>query len=522
MSNLNIGARLGLGFGAVLALLLAVLVLGLTSMTRIGERADDIVHDKNVKLATANIMVDNVRNIALALTTTIVTPSTQQMNAELQKVANYRKLYDDARQKLEGMLDTEQEKALLAKVDRALADGRAKNDKLIALRKDGEIQDATEYLLGTSGPGVNGMLAALDELIAHEAELANEASEDATSTFRNGRWLMIGLGLLAAVAGAVIAMLVTRSITRPLAQAVHVAETVAAGDLSSTISTDRRDEMGRLLKALKDMNDALLGVVGQVRSGTGAIATASREIAAGNLDLSARTEQQAGSLEETASTMEELTATVRQNADSANQANELARNASQVATRGGEIVSQVVSTMGTIDASSRKIGDITGVIDSIAFQTNILALNAAVEAARAGEQGRGFAVVASEVRTLAQRSAAAAREIKELIGASTATVDAGSRLVAEAGRTMGDIVESIGRVTEIMGGIAHASQEQSAGIDQVNQAITQMDEVTQQNAALVEEAAAASQSMQEQAARLEEVVAFFRTGESSSRALLAS
>jgi methyl-accepting chemotaxis protein len=260
------------------------------------------------------------------------------------------------------------------------------------------------------------------------------------------------------------------------------------------------------------MNDSLLGVVALVRHGTDAIATASSEIAAGNLDLSSRTEEQASSLEETASSMEELTSTVKQNADNARQANQLAKSAAEVAVRGGSIVSQVVDTMGTINASSKKIVDIIGVIDGIAFQTNILALNAAVEAARAGEQGRGFAVVATEVRNLAHRSASAAKEIKELIAASVANVDTGSRLVNEAGQTMGDIVDSIVRVTDIMGEITSATHEQTIGIEQINMAIAQMDEVTQQNAALVEEAAAASQSMQEQAGELAHVVGFFKTG----------
>ncbi|WUR13012.1 methyl-accepting chemotaxis protein [[Empedobacter] haloabium] len=512
LANLRIGARLGLGFATVLVLLVAIIALALTSLARIGQRTHDIVHDKNVKLAAANTMVDNIRNITLSLTTIMVTPSTEAMNAELAKVAEARKRYGAAKAELVKRLTTDKEKALMATVDKLLAEGAVKNNKLIELRKEGEVQDGTDYLLKEAAPSLTGVLAAMDELIAYEAEQANAAGEQATAVYGSTQTLMLALGAIALLAGCAVAYLVTRSITQPLGEALKVAETVAGGDLSSTIVADRKDETGRLLQALKGMNDALLNVVTQVRGGTEAIGTASREIAAGNMDLSSRTEEQASSLEETASSMEELTSTVRQNADNAQQANELARSASQVAVKGGAIVAQVVDTMGTINTSSRKIVDIIAVIDGIAFQTNILALNAAVEAARAGEQGRGFAVVANEVRGLAQRSAAAAREIKELITASVASVDEGSRLVHDAGQTMGDIVQSIQRVTDIMGDIASASQEQTTGIGQINTAITQMDEVTQQNAALVEEAAAASQSMQEQAAHLAQVVAFFRTG----------
>ena len=310
--------------------------------------------------------------------------------------------------------------------------------------------------------------------------------------------------------GSVCAWLITRSITAPLQAAVKVAETVAAGDLRTHFGTAASDEIGDLMRALHGMNEALRKVVSEVQTGTNAIATASGEIAAGNQDLSARTEQQASSLEETASSMEELTSTVKQNADNARQANQMAVAASGVAERGGSIVSQVVDTMGAIDTASTKIVDIIGVIDGIAFQTNILALNAAVEAARAGEQGRGFAVVATEVRSLAQRSAAAAREIKTLIGDSVEQVNNGTRLVQQAGSTMGEVVDSVRRVTDIMAEITAASAEQSMGIDQVNQAIAQMDQVTQQNAALVEEAAAAAESMQDQAARLAQVAAGFQ------------
>ena len=325
----------------------------------------------------------------------------------------------------------------------------------------------------------------------------------------------IGLIVLSIACGIVIGAWLVAGIARSLAQALRIANSVAAGDLTERIDIASRDEIGQLLEALQKMNTGLVAIVTEVRSGTEVIATASSQIAAGNQDLSCRTEEQASSLEETAASMEELTSTVRQNADNARQANTLAETASTVASRGGQVIGQVVATMGEINDSSRKIVDIIGVIDAIAFQTNILALNAAVEAARAGEQGRGFAVVASEVRNLAQRSASAAREIKTLIGTSVERADAGSKLVDEAGATMHEIVQSVRRVADIMGEITSASSEQTAGIDQINVAIAQMDQVTQQNAALVEQASAASESMQDQARKLAQAVGLFKLGDAS-------
>ena len=352
--------------------------------------------------------------------------------------------------------------------------------------------------------------ATLNEIIKLNNGVADASVKDGGAAVIRSESLMLILGLLASALGMGCAAYITRAITQPINAAVKVAQTVASGDLTSHIEVHTTEETGQLLQALKDMNSSLVNIVAQVRSGTETIATASTEIASGNLDLSSRTEEQASSLEETASSMEELTATVRQNADNAQQANQLALSASGVAVKGGEVVGKVVETMDAINDSSRKIVDIISVIDGIAFQTNILALNAAVEAARAGEQGRGFAVVASEVRNLAQRSAAAAKEIKTLIGDSVEAVDAGSKLVAEAGNTMAEIVASVQRVTDIMAEISLATQEQSSGIDQINQAIGQMDQVTQQNAALVEEAAAAAESLQEQSGQLAGVVSVFK------------
>jgi methyl-accepting chemotaxis protein len=354
--------------------------------------------------------------------------------------------------------------------------------------------------------------ALLRELASFEQQLNDVALRDADNAYRSARTLMIAFGVLALATGGLAAWLITRGLLRQLggepAEAVRIAGRIAAGDLAVEIETHPRDDSS-LMYAMRSMRDSLARIVSQVRTGTDTIATASAQIAAGNFDLSARTEQQASSLEETASSMEEMTSAVKQNADNARQANSLAMSASHVAEKGGDVVSQVVHTMGAINQSAQKIVEIIGVIDGIAFQTNILALNAAVEAARAGEQGRGFAVVATEVRNLAQRSAAAAKEIKALISDSVEKVDSGNKLVEEAGATMHEVVDSIKRVTDIMSEIVAASVEQASGIDQVNQAVTQMDTVTQQNASLVEEAAAAAQSMTEQADHLAQVVSVF-------------
>ncbi|GIZ50900.1 methyl-accepting chemotaxis protein [Noviherbaspirillum aridicola] len=380
----------------------------------------------------------------------------------------------------------------------------------IAAVRAGNREQANELLQGAMEENFKPLRKTIDELIQLQLDVARADFERSQQRYRLvfyscGAAILFGLAL-----AAVLGWWLVRAITRPLDKAVRVAGAIAAGDLTQQIEVRSRDETGRLMQALKDMNDSLVGIVGQVRGSTENIAAASGQIASGNLDLSSRTEQQASSLQETASSMEELTSTVRQNADNARQANQLAGSASEVANRGGAVVNDVVATMTAIDASSRKIVDIIGVIDGIAFQTNILALNAAVEAARAGEQGRGFAVVAAEVRSLAQRSAGAAREIKSLIDDSVSRISSGSELVARAGATMDEVVASVRRVSDIIGEISAASQEQTAGIEQVNQAISQMDETTQQNASLVEQAAAASASMQQEAARLAEAVGQFR------------
>ncbi|WP_295758837.1 methyl-accepting chemotaxis protein [Undibacterium sp.] len=380
----------------------------------------------------------------------------------------------------------------------------------MAAMRANDIKLAGEILHTKMTPLYQKVQDPLNALIALQLDVAKKEYERSQSFFTKFRIFSISAIAFALIFGVLLGYWLIASISKPLSYAVRIAQNIALGDLTQKIQVESRDETGHLLEALADMNTHLVQTVSEVRNGTDTIATASAQIAAGNLDLSSRTEQQASSLEETASAMEELTSTVKQNADNAGQANQLVVAANDYAVQGQAVVGEVVQTMGSIKDSSRKIVDIIGVIDGIAFQTNILALNAAVEAARAGEQGRGFAVVASEVRNLAQRSASAAKEIKSLIDDSVSKVDAGSGLVDSAGATMSQIVTSVKQVADIMSEIAAASHEQSDGIEQVNLAVMQMDETTQQNAALVEQAAAAAASMQNQAANLAETVSVFK------------
>jgi methyl-accepting chemotaxis protein len=391
----------------------------------------------------------------------------------------------------------------------------ALRDQLLQLIQQADTPAADALLAGKVLPASQEYLAAMQAVQSHEVERARAEGEHLQAEIARAGKVLLLLTLLSVAVGAAMAWFITRSITRPLHQGVAAASVIASGDLSQAVGSAQRDETGELLRALGRMQDALRNLVGQVRHSTDSIGTASAEIATGNQDLSQRTEQTASNLQQAASSMEQLTGTVRQSADSARQANQLAGSAAEVAARGGVVVSQVVATMDDINASSKKIADIIGVIDGIAFQTNILALNAAVEAARAGEQGRGFAVVAGEVRSLAQRSAEAAKEIKGLIGASVEKVQGGSKLVADAGRTMTEIVGSVQRVSDIIGEITAAATEQSQGIGEVNTSVTQLDQMTQQNAALVEQSAAAAESLREQAARLAKLVDTFRLADDS-------
>ena len=523
IKNVKIGARLGMAFAAVLALTCGMTGVGIWELSRVAE-AKDVMKHAAFKQTLAEkwlegIATNSVRTLAKAKSNDAA--DQQYFESEMKAVS---KRITEISKELEPMIASEEGKRLFASVIASRKTYTDIRDAIFVLKTSGEANEVEvrNAIDGKLLPAMNAYLGSVQKVADFQESLFVDANARIDDVNAEARTLLLALGVAALAMGAALAWTLSRSITRPLNSAVRLAQTVAAGDLTSRIDVGSKDEVGQLLEALKAMNASLLKTVTEVRSGTDTIATASKQIAAGNLDLSSRTEEQASSLEETASSMEELNVTVRQNADNARQANVLAEAASGVAAKGGVVIGQVVGTMGEINASARQIADIISVIDGIAFQTNILALNAAVEAARAGEQGRGFAVVATEVRSLAQRSAAAAKDIKTLIDNSVARVEAGSRLVNEAGATMQDIVDSVSRVTDIMSEISAATQEQTAGIDQINQAISQMDQVTQQNAALVEEAAAASEAMQDQAARLANVVSVFRIAGSEAQPAAAA
>ncbi|NUT63262.1 methyl-accepting chemotaxis protein [Herbaspirillum sp. C9C3] len=502
---MKIGTRLGGSFLLVTLLACVLIAASLLTLTQIGRHWSDfsgMVLNKQdyatqgyIKLGDG---VQNFKNYVIR-GKDYDKHFLADMDAIARLMTEYRKLG----------VDNPKEEELLQKINA----GERNYRTAIAKVQDMKTAGATVSEIDASISGADKILGAgFAGLLAIARENANGTGQEISSAIRSGRAIGLGVGAVVVLLATLLATLVTRSITRPIGEAVTIAKTVAAGDLGSRIEVTRKDETGELLQALKDMNSSLQRVVGGVRIGSDTIVTASTQIAGGNLDLSARTEQQASSLEETAAAMEQITSTVRRNADHARQANAMAGSVSEVASRSGLVVSDVVSTMDEIQGSAREIAEIISVIDGIAFQTNILALNAAVEAARAGEQGRGFAVVASEVRSLAQRSATAAKEIKDLIGNSVQKVEAGSQLVRNAGATIEELVVSVRSVTQIMSEISAASGEQEAGIEQVNQAIAQMDTVTQQNAALVEEAAAATEALKEQARRLAESVSVFRLG----------
>jgi methyl-accepting chemotaxis protein len=514
ISNWKIGYRLAAGLGMAIIFMIGIAVVGIGNLGKLNNNTKDLAIDKVPKVILAYETIGGLNDVARAMRNAMLSTDTAVVKAELERVEK-RGVENATRLDKLGKLiaddDDPQSKAKLQEVLAAREKYLVVQSVFLKMSPDDSRRDeSVKYLLNAVRKEQTAYLNALTELVKYQTAAIEDASVVAEQSYSSSRITMVLLTLVAAALAAWVLYWITRSITQPLNRAVGMAQAVAGGDLTMRMEVHSTDETGQLLRALVEMNDALARTVGQVRSGTDTITTASNEIASGNLDLSSRTEQQASSLEETASSMEELTSTVAQNAENARQATRLVVAASDYATKGGQVVGQVVSTMGAIKESSSKIVDIISVIDGIAFQTNILALNAAVEAARAGEQGRGFAVVASEVRNLAQRSASAAKEIKELIGRSVDTVDAGAALVDQAGTTMHSIVQSVQQVAEIMHQISAASSEQSSGIEQVNQAIVSIDDVTQQNAALVEQSAAAAQSMRDQADLLAQAVSVFK------------
>ena len=510
LPNMSTGARVVASFALVLLLMACMSGVSLWRLQAAKDTAANLVEDKLAKQQlTSEILgatqLNGLRAISIARSDSLEVADIfqAQLNAGEKTQAALES-------KLKALPQNDKEALLL----RAAAERKAAylklRDDIFKMKDMGRVQEVSDLIDNQLDGVFKAYIAALDQLLDYQTRAARDLAESSATQFAVSRGLLVVLGAAALAVGAVLAAALTRSIVRPLKQAAALTEQVAQGDLTVAIDHSRRDEIGQLFDALGHMTERLAVTVGRVRDDAVAIDTASREIAQGNLDLSRRTEQQAGALEETASSMEELTRAVKQNSMNAREANALAQSASVVADKGGQVVGQVVETMENIQSFAHKITDITSVIDGIAFQTNILALNASVEAARAGEQGRGFAVVAAEVRNLAQRSASAAKEIKVLISDSTERIASGSVLAHDAGDTMKDVVASVQKVTDIIGAISLASTEQELGIQQVNAAIADMDGVTQQNAALVEEAAAAADSMQVQARDLAESVGYFR------------
>ena len=509
-ANLKIGTRLAAGFGIVTALLGGIVVMAEQSLASLNAATAQIVDDRYPQVVLTTSLLLQVNENAISMRNMLLADNPDMLKAETASIAVGETAIAAGLDKLQGMLSSEAGRKAYQDMQALRAKYQAGQADFMKLAGSGGTIDASTLLMTTLREDQLAYTARMKGFLAGGGKLMEKSGREAAELYREKRLHILLLAGAACALAAGFGLWITRSITGPLGVAVRVARTVASGDLSSDIEVRSRDETGQLMQALQEMNVSLRNIVSEVRSGTDAIAGAASEIAQGNLDLSGRTEQQASALEETASAMEQLSATVSQNAEHARQARERAQDASGVASGSSAVVEQVVATMDAISASSRQIGDIIGVIDGIAFQTNILALNAAVEAARAGEQGRGFAVVASEVRTLAQRSAAAAKDIKHLIDASTASVATGGKLAQQAGATMHNVVSSVAQVANSVSEIAAASEEQSSGLAQVNQAVVQMDETTQQNAALVEQAAAAAQALQDRAAELARLVSVFR------------
>ncbi|MFO1197003.1 MAG: methyl-accepting chemotaxis protein [Burkholderiaceae bacterium] len=527
LSHLTLGSKLGGGFATVLLLTLLVSGLGVYEMKSISASTEEIATNWLPAIKYLAQMRAASNQVRRAEADHVMSVDAKEMESIEKTLGEARARLDKAEAEYAKLVVQGDESRRYEQFKQEKAAYFAVHEKLVALSRGGEKTVAQTQALfrGESRERFNAAMASVGALVDINDRGSNASWTSAQATYSGARNLMIGLAAVAVVLGAVLALLITRGVVRQLGgepgQAADLARAVADGDLTARIEL-RAGDTASMMAALKGMQASLTDVVSKVRANSEMVATASGQIAQGTMDLSSRTEEQASALEETSASMQQLGQTVRQNADNARQANQLAQSATSVAVKGGEVVGQVVQTMSGINDSSKKIADIIGVIDGIAFQTNILALNAAVEAARAGEQGRGFAVVASEVRNLAQRSAQAAKEIKALIGDSVERVQAGSTLVAQAGETMQEVVTSIRRVTDLMGEISSASVEQSASVQQVVDAVTQMDQVTQQNAALVEESAAAAASMKEQAGQLVQTVAVFKLSSGDASRLAAA
>ncbi|WP_042300797.1 methyl-accepting chemotaxis protein [Paraburkholderia kururiensis] len=516
ISNLRIGVRLSSAFGLVIALLIGTALVGVQHLDSSMAKMDSIVSERYTLIALSNQIKNNGYKANGILSNLLLATTPEQAKKYMDDYVVIRKANADAYAQLEKLLRSDEGKALYKEQFDARSAYGVDVRKFFELVAQNRQQDARELYQGDLAQRQDQYYVLVDKMVDYQAAQMQRDSDRAREEGHNAKIQMVLLSLTALFVAVATGYVITASITRPVNRALSLAEAVAQGDLTHRLEGDSDDEIGRLLGALKRMTENLHGIVARVRKGTETITMASREVASGNMDLSSRTEQQASALEQTAAAMEELTSTVKQNADNAREANQVASNASVIASRGGEAVNRVVDTMSAINESSRKIVDIISVIEGIAFQTNILALNAAVEAARAGENGRGFAVVAGEVRSLAQRSAVAAKEIKTLIQDSVSHVDNGSKIVEEAGATIREVVTSITHVTAIVSEMSSSSQEQSDGIEQINHAVTQMDQVTQENAALVEESAAAAQALRDQAAQLTDMVAAFKLDDTSS------
>ena len=509
LARLRIGVRLKLGFGVLMAMMLLMAAIAILQMSRVADTNHQLVHEEWVKAEASSVIETLTRANARHTMELVLFIDDASLARNKEKIETNRLAINQALATLERLIHSDEGKTLLAQVQQARGRYVQSFSNVRGLVESGDHTKALQLLQNETLPALDALQVQVSALHALEKKRVDAGGRFILAEIASARWWLLAQALAGLVLGTVLSLWITRSIVAPLKQAVQVAQQVAAGHLGNPIQAQGQDETADLLRALREMDDGLVRIVAQVRMGAESMASATQQIAAGNIDLSSRTEEEASALEQTVASIHELTSTVKQNFEHSKTANQIADAASKVAAKGGEVVSQVVHTMDDINVSSRKIADIIGVIDGIAFQTNILALNAAVEAARAGEQGRGFAVVASEVRSLAGRAASAAKEIKGLIDASVSNVTAGCAHVERAGATMDEIVVNVRRVADIMGDIARDSQDQSMSIDQINQAMTQMDQVTQSNAALVEQAAAAAQSLEQQAHSLVHVVSMF-------------